>query len=1194
MNVFRAFLIAALSIAAAVPVFSQVTFDPHGFGILAEVNPREVTLTLSNEGNRDVTFSVETRLDRDQMMRQEGPQRDNPGDVLGRFSPPGGAAQHYNVGLAWDEENQWMWNNDFHNGTCSALDPADEFRAARQFNVQARCMSIGLLNDHLYMVVDPEVYLTHYNRAGNRLDNVGFNYTTVAVTTSPEMERVFVMGLDNNIHVYEMADNGMVAQQVGVINNWQGFIANTPCRSMTWIDGHPDGQLWFHSTRGPNNEAGNWAWQVHVDTEDWAVTERVQVFRTRDGNGAQHWDGIGHDGENLWITYWQEAQGVIMDDGVSEVRLLEFPREGEIAAGEQIELIGTVTKGRAEAGYYEFKVYLTFDDGEAESIDSLSVYVTVDEMVFDVIGEVTDAVSGEPIEGAYVCFSDDNTYRVTGGDGVYHFEELPDHHFWLGAWHPDYLPGFHPNVGLEEGLNFIDFALEYATCDVSVDRFDLEIAIDEQEERTFTISNEGTGTLQYQIDRRLVGDADAEPWELRRSLPVSQILEDERIEGVAFAHDRFYFAGANDADSNMVYVVDLDGQLVDQFVQAGTSRYGYKDLEFDGEWLWGTGEQAVYATDLEGRVQHQFNGPNNPSNNIAYDPENEVLWICGTTTDISAYDREGNAAGNQISRKGLRLYGLSWYPQDPDGYCLYATTLSGAGEFLIYKFNTGNGDTIRVATLNGGEASAYSGGWITNTYDVYSWVFMTVYNIPPADGGDQAAIYQLDARKDWFAVDPSTGEIPGGDEPLFTVTFDAAGLPAVEFEGEFVITHNGRGGDVVIPVTMNVLEGGIAQRQIQLVNGWNMISTNVIPENGGMPTIFAGLVEQGILSIVKDDNGRFYFPALGYNGMQPWDVAKGYQVRVTQPGALNITGEAVPPDRPIPLRRGWQMISYFPRQPVDVRVVLAGILEHVILVKDGFGRFCIPSRFSNMLPLSEGFGYQVNVDADCELVYQLGDQFIAGDEAIELPPTHFPVVHSTGKNMSVLMNAEFGMQNAECGEIGVFTEGGICVGSASFQIPKSKIQNYIGLAVWGDDLTTAEVDGVIDEGKLTYKLWDGKTERLLSIRWIEGEERYSTDGIAIGEIEGLAVTPTSFTLYSPFPNPFNGLVTIEYLLPEPADVKLTVFDLTGRTVATLVQETLPAGTHRQEWNSAGTISGMFIVRLEANGQTVTQKIAIVK
>ena len=83
------------------------------------------------------------------------------------------------------------------------------------------------------------------------------------------------------------------------------------------------------------------------------------------------------------------------------------------------------------------------------------------------------------------------------------------------------------------------------------------------------------------------------------------------------------------------------------------------------------------------------------------------------------------------------------------------------------------------------------------------------------------------------------------------------------------------------------------------------------------------------------------------------------------------------------------------------------------------------------------------------------------------------------------------------------------------------------------------------------------------------------------------------------PNPFNPMTSIRYTLPEPGDVRLAVYDATGRLVSTLVDDHRAAGPHVAAWdsktdNGVEVASGVYFCRLESGGRTLTRKMVLLK
>lgn len=89
-------------------------------------------------------------------------------------------------------------------------------------------------------------------------------------------------------------------------------------------------------------------------------------------------------------------------------------------------------------------------------------------------------------------------------------------------------------------------------------------------------------------------------------------------------------------------------------------------------------------------------------------------------------------------------------------------------------------------------------------------------------------------------------------------------------------------------------------------------------------------------------------------------------------------------------------------------------------------------------------------------------------------------------------------------------------------------------------------------------------------------------------------TPQVFTLDQNFPNPFNPTTTIRFTLPESSNVRLAVYDLSGRQVAVLVSDRMNAGQHTVNFNGSSLASGVYIYRLDTPSGSLTRKMTLVK
>ena len=90
------------------------------------------------------------------------------------------------------------------------------------------------------------------------------------------------------------------------------------------------------------------------------------------------------------------------------------------------------------------------------------------------------------------------------------------------------------------------------------------------------------------------------------------------------------------------------------------------------------------------------------------------------------------------------------------------------------------------------------------------------------------------------------------------------------------------------------------------------------------------------------------------------------------------------------------------------------------------------------------------------------------------------------------------------------------------------------------------------------------------------------------------LAPVRFGLAQNYPNPFNPSTTLVYSLEKPGHARLEVFDMSGRRVATLVDEDTSAGRHEIMWRPAELASGIYFSRLTVGSETDTKRVTLLK
>lgn len=124
------------------------------------------------------------------------------------------------------------------------------------------------------------------------------------------------------------------------------------------------------------------------------------------------------------------------------------------------------------------------------------------------------------------------------------------------------------------------------------------------------------------------------------------------------------------------------------------------------------------------------------------------------------------------------------------------------------------------------------------------------------------------------------------------------------------------------------------------------------------------------------------------------------------------------------------------------------------------------------------------------------------------------------------------------------------------------------------------------------------------LRLVDGEVIAATHGRGVWSLDvsevrtsvvAAADVPDSFELMPNYPNPFNPTTTIGFRAPVASHVRITVFDVLGRSVATLTDTEYGVGVHRIDWDASHMASGQYFYRLEAGGKLVgTQSMVLIK
>ncbi|MBN1968585.1 MAG: choice-of-anchor D domain-containing protein [Candidatus Delongbacteria bacterium] len=521
----------------------------------------------------------------------------------------------------------------------------------------------------------------------------------------------------------------------------------------------------------------------------------------------------------------------------------------------------------------------------------------------------------------------------------------------------------------------------------------------------------------------------------------------------------------------------------------------------------------------------------------------------------------------------------------------------------------------------------------TNTLDEFGWTSFDI--VPQSKDLQMGSIKSIVASFTWISVDfIDEGTLNFKSPDGMIVSIPAIDLwngeydvpvqrviALTEFIGKmgcgkwevWISDSSGDGGHQILDFNFMIeIYAPIEIDNITLNSGWNMISSFIIPTEKDIEALFAPV--QDHLIIMKNDRGQLYTPFYGgVNTIGNYDNEDGYQVKMDNSKAsysLEFSGHrSLLHLMPIAIEEGWNMIGYLKSQEMNVVDVMAPHVADIMIIKNGSGQFYIPSyginTIGNMIP---GKGYKLQSFNDFDLEYPADAKSVSQKKTELVTPkqtTHFQIPEITENNMTlVIPNSVISNLLDNGDEIAVFNESGICCGAVVYDDINTAV------TVWEDDSTTKDLDGIKSEEKFYLVAWDESKQielNAVGVEYVNNSGFYQTDAVVIVEkIDGFEtftgveeILPTVTRLYQNYPNPFNPETTINFDIASPGLVTISVYNMKGELVKTLVNTIYDISRVSAKWNGTDNknklvANGVYFYKMAAPNYTKILKAVFVK
>ena len=292
------------------------------------------------------------------------------------------------------------------------------------------------------------------------------------------------------------------------------------------------------------------------------------------------------------------------------------------------------------------------------------------------------------------------------------------------------------------------------------------------------------------------------------------MLGDGQILGIEYDGTDFYFTGGNRGlDPNKLYVLHPDGSA-DTLDQQGTTGWGWRDLAYDGTFLYGSaGGSVVDQIDpATGNVVTSFPGPEIINRGLARNPENGHFFTADYVSQIHEFDatQTYNSWANYKP-----VYGMAWDDLSEDGPWLWVFSQNGPPDTLmeISQFDPVGGTYTGVSyqvTLEAPYTQGIAGGaCFTTEYDPSVGAIFIVSQAVPYDFFQG---FEIAPHETWFSViEGGSGEVAPGDSAEIVFMADMRDSEIVAdstYNAEANVNDNSVSPTHVIPVSITAAAGG--------------------------------------------------------------------------------------------------------------------------------------------------------------------------------------------------------------------------------------------------------------------------------------------------------------------------------------------------------------------------------------------------
>ena len=381
-------------------------------------------------------------------------------------------------------------------------------------------------------------------------------------------------------------------------------------------------------------------------------------------------------------------------------------------------------------------------------------------------------------------------------------------------------------------------------------------------------------------------------------------------------------------------------------------------------------------------------------------------------------------------------------------------------------------------------------------------------------------------------------------------------------------------------------------QMINLSEGWNLISTYIIPTNPDLEVVLNEVVEEIVL--VKDYIGNAYLPDWNFNAIGNISNYEGYQVKASTNSSFTVEGEIIAPQNTtVPVQEGWNIISYLRQNNANAELVLEEVSAEIVIVKNYLGNAYLPAwDFNGIGDFEPGQGYQLKANSDFELQYISNNAEYRNVDLVTIKnqSTNKEISLNTGSNMHLLIPENvWDTSISLCDELYAYDAEGRLIGASKITLPNTLI------CLWGDDVLTDEKEGLYTAEEVRYKVWNKSTGLERTIQVLSNSStNFVQDQLIIATKVSENAFSSNIQLMDAVPNPAKDQTLIRLYIENDSELHLELFDVIGNKVLDLAKGQYSKGYHEFNIDVNTLSAGSYLYQIRCNMERKTKRLEIVK